>query len=96
MLKNYQNVKKNAKKIFCKKFFFEIFFDPFSFFFQNYFFQIFFSEMKSATQKTPETEKSFQSVSIWSNNKQKKSQKKLDIFFSSNFRKKFQVGIFSS
>ena len=31
----------------------------------------FFSEMKSATQKTPETKKSFQLVSIWSNNKQK-------------------------
>ena len=31
----------------------------------------FFFKMKSATQKTPETEKSFQSVSLWSNNKQK-------------------------
>ena len=84
MLKNYQNVKKNAKKIFCKNFFFEIFFDLI-FFFKKFFFKIFFqnffSEMKSATQKTPETEKSFQSVSIWSNNKQKKIPKKARNFF---------------
>ena len=54
-------LKKNQKKIF-EKFFFS---KNFTFFFN------FFLEMKSATQKTPETEKSFQSVSIWSNNKQK-------------------------
>ena len=33
----------------------------------------FFSEMKSVTQKTPETKKYFQLVSIWSKNMQKKT-----------------------
>ena len=74
MLKNVQNVEKTKKKFFEKKIFFrkiskKIF--QKKIFFQKNFFKFFFLEMSSATQKTPETEKSFQSVSIWSNNKQK-------------------------
>ena len=55
---------KKPKKIFEKKNFsknFTIFFSKKNKKFQKNFFQFFFSEMKSATQKTPETKKSFQS-----------------------------------
>ena len=64
MLKNVQNVEKTKKKNFEKHFFsknFTIFFSKKKKKISKKKFQFFFSEMKSATQKTPETKKSFQS-----------------------------------
>ena len=86
VLKNVQNVEKTKKRFFFSK--------NFTIFFQK---KIFFFRNEISYPENPRNRKIFSiGFDLVEQQAKKNPQKSSKIFFSSNFRKKFQVGIFST